>query len=144
VLKVELLKSYDAATTEAKLEASKNDFPGRLRQWQRLSGITLSNSTQASLTETRNVRHEIVHSGRRLSHAERGLAQRLTDMGRWTYNKIENDTAKRDLREKNNVVRAILRPTLAFRFPVELTAEGFRVRSLRTDLGVPAEDLEQE
>jgi hypothetical protein len=134
VLRLELLKSFDAATTEAKLEASKNDFPGRLRQWQKLSGITLSDSTQASLAETRSIRHEIVHSGRRLSHEERGLAQRLTDMGRWTYNKIENDSVKRDLREKNNVVRAILRPTLAFRFPVGLTPEGFQVRSLRSEL----------
>jgi hypothetical protein len=134
VLRNELMKLYDSATVDQRLEASKNDFPGRFRQWQSLSGITLKDSRQRSIETTRQLRHEIVHQGRRLTHEDRLLAQELTDKGRWTFNHIENDPVRRDLREKNNVVRSLLRPTLAFRFPVMNTSEGLRVASLRSVL----------
>jgi len=130
-LRVELLKSLDPATVDDRLEKSKTDFPGRLRQWQKLSGVTLSDPTLKSIDEIREMRHRIVHSGRRLSHADRGLAQRLTDQGRWSYNKIEDDPVRRDLREKNNVVRSIPRPTLSLRFPVMKTDFGYQVKSFR-------------
>jgi hypothetical protein len=82
VLKVELSQQYDPNTVEAKLNASKTDFPGRLRQWQKLSGVALPEGIIRSIEETRTLRHEVVHEGRRLTYAERGLAQRLTDSGR--------------------------------------------------------------
>jgi hypothetical protein len=130
-LRAELLKTLPPATVETRLEKGRNDFPGRLRQWQKLSGVTLPTGILKSIEETRALRHEIVHAGRRLSFAERGLAQRLTDQGRWAYNHIERDPARRDLRESNNVPRAIPRPTLAFRFPVVKSDDGLIVQSLR-------------
>jgi hypothetical protein len=51
------------------------------------------------------------------------------------FNHIERDPTRRNLRENNNTVRAIARPTLAFRFPVEDTSDGFIVKSLREELG---------
>jgi hypothetical protein len=139
VLRIELLKSFDELTVAAKLDASKTDFPGRLRQWKKLSGATLSRRLEAELDATRSLRHEIVHQGRRLSFVDRHLAQRSVDTGRWIFNHIERDESRRDLREKNNTVRAIARPTLALRFPVVESADGFVVRSFRTGLPLPTE-----
>ncbi len=48
---------------------------------------------------TRVIRHEIVHRGRRLSHQDRGRAQRAVDTGRWLYNKIEGNTQRARLRD---------------------------------------------
>ena len=138
VLRVELRKTLDAPTVDAKLDASKTDFPGRLRQWKKLSGAVLSTQLERELDETRLLRHQIVHQGRRLSFDDRERAQRCVDTGRWIFNHIERDDARRDLREKRNTVRAIARPTLALRFPVEETAEGFVVKSFRSVFSPPA------
>jgi hypothetical protein len=138
VLRIELLSRFDPPTVDTKLDASKNDFPGRFRQWRRLSSTSFSpqleTELETELERTRTLRHEIVHQGRRLSFEERGVAQRSVDTGRWIFNHIQRDQARTDLREKNNTVRAIARPTLALRFPVEATAHGYRVRSLRETL----------
>lgn len=131
-LEVELGKRHDVATVAVKLEASKNDFPGRLRQWQKLSGVTLPGGLLATFEETRQLRHQIVHGGRRIPFRERGMAQRYVDSGRWLFNHIERNDRRRDLRERNNVVRSIARPTLALRFPVVETPDGFLVQSLRS------------
>jgi hypothetical protein len=132
VLEVELGKHYEAATVTAKLKASKNDFPGRLRQWQKLSGVKLPDGLLNAFESTRQLRHQIVHRGRRITFEERGTAQRHVDTGRWLCNHIERNDARRDLREKNNAVRAIARPTLALRFPVVETKDGFVVQSFRS------------
>lgn len=131
VLRNELSKRFDSTTVEQKLAASQNDYPGRYRQWKKLSGATIPENLENDFEQTRILRHEIVHRGRRIVYEERGIAQRCVDTGRWLFNHIEQDPARRDLRENNNVVRAIARPTLAFRFPVDETPEGFLVRSLR-------------
>jgi hypothetical protein len=135
VLRVELQKAYGASEVEVKLFASQNDFPGRYRQWKRLSGAEVSSQLEDNLEVTRTLRHEIVHKGRRITFEERGTAQRCVDTGRWMFNHIERDPTRRNLRENNNTVRAIARPTLAFRFPVEDTSDGFIVKSLREELG---------
>jgi hypothetical protein len=132
VLEAELSKRHDTATVAAKLDASKNNFPGRLRQWQKLSGVKLPEGLVKAFESTRQLRHQIVHRGRRITFEERGTAQRCVDTGRWLFNDIERNDARRDLREKNNAVRAIARPTLALRFPVVETPDGFVVQSLRT------------
>jgi hypothetical protein len=134
VLRDELGKLHDSATVDRKLEASKTDFLGRLRQWQKLSGVSLSEGLIDTLGETRSLRHEIVHRGRRLSFEERGLAQRLVDSGRWTFNRIERDPIRQKLRETNNGPRSIARPTMAIRYPVNETPTGFRVRSFRSEI----------
>jgi hypothetical protein len=133
VLRNELSKRFDSTTVEEKLAASQNDYPGRYRQWKKLSGATIPINLENDFERTRILRHEIVHRGRRIVHEERVIAQRCVDTGRWFFNHIEQDPARRDLREKNNLVRAIARPTFAFRFPVDETPEGFVVRSLREE-----------
>jgi hypothetical protein len=132
VLEVELRKLHDAATVALKLDASKSDFPGRLRQWQKLSGVKLPDGTLRSFESTRQLRHQIVHRGQRLTFAERHTAQRCVDTGRWLFNYLERNDARRDLREKHNAVRAIARPTLALRFPVVETANGLVVQPIRS------------
>jgi hypothetical protein len=134
VLRQELLKQFDPATVEDRLLKSQNDFPGRLRQWQRLSGVKLNDSTNRAIDRLRTLRHEVVHRGRRLSYEERGLAQQCVDTGRWAFNAIQRDQTRTQLREFTNMtVRAIARPTLALRFPVTETPTGFQVRSLRSE-----------
>lgn len=133
VLRIELLKTFDSGTVDVKLDASKTDFPGRLRQWEKLLGVTLPTQLESELNRTRLLRHEIAHQGRRLSFEDRGYAQRSVDTGRWIFNHIERNQARTDLREKGNTVRAIARPTLATRFPVEATTDGYVVKPLRPD-----------
>lgn len=79
------------------------------------------------LEVTRSLRHDIVHRARRISAAERGVAQRCVDTGRWLFNFIEQKPARRDLREKGGVLRSVGRSALAPRFMVELTSDGARV-----------------
>lgn len=134
VLRLELLKCFDESTADEKLRKSQTDFPGRLRQWQKLSGVALPPAILKSVDRTRSLRHEIVHRGRRLSFEERGFAQQCVDTGRWAFNHIERNAERAQLREFTNMtVRAIARPTLALRFPVDQTNAGFRVRSLRSE-----------
>ena len=131
VLRVELLKLHDSTTVENKLSASQNDYPGRYRQWKKLSGVAMSERLEQNFERTRNLRHEIVHKGRRITFEERHIAQQCVDTGRWFFNRIEQQPKRSELREKNNTVRSLARPTLAFRFPVEETPGGFLIRSLR-------------
>jgi hypothetical protein len=135
VLRVELQKANSASEVETRLLASQNDFPGRFRQWKRLSGVEIPSQLEDSFEATRSLRHDIVHKGRQIAFEERGMAQKCVDTGRWLFNHIERNPIRRDLRENNNIVRAIARPTLAFRFPVEETENGFRVKSLREEFG---------
>jgi hypothetical protein len=118
---------HDAAEVERRLEASKNDFPGRLRQWLKLSNAAVSATLLSELDVTRSIRHEIVHSARRIGPSERGLAQRCVDTGRWLFNFIEQKPDRRDLRERGGTLRSVGRSALASRFPVALTADGPRV-----------------
>ena len=113
VLRSELAKLHDPELVEEKLAASSTDFPGRFRQWKKLSGVQIPSSSEKSLENSRQIRHEIVHRGRRITFSERGMAQKCVDTGRWMFNRIENDADRRDLREKKNTVRSIPRPTHA-------------------------------
>lgn len=132
VLRQELLGRYGEQEVNRRLQVSRTDFPGRLRQWEKLAGITLPDGLRGSIDATRELRHEIVHRGRRLQYADRGLAQRCVDTGRWAYNHIQRNDARTQLRDFSNAaVRSIPRPSLAMRFPVSQTQEGFAVRPLR-------------
>jgi hypothetical protein len=134
VLRLELLKSHDSITVERKLAANQNDYPGRYRQWKKLSGVAMDEGMEKSFERTRKLRHEIVHSGRRITFDERHVAQKCVDTGRWFFNRIEQQPKRSELREKNNTVRSLARPTLAFRFPVEETPDGFIVKPLRDEI----------
>jgi hypothetical protein len=100
VLRQELLKKHPLPDVEKRLKASENDFPGRLRQYQKLSHRKLSNGLAKELDVTRVLRHSIVHDGRRIPFNERGRAQKAVDTGRWIFNWLENRPARFDLREK--------------------------------------------
>lgn len=123
-LRQELLGLYDPAEVESRLHASRTDFPGRLRQWQKLSEKSLANALLEQLGETRALRHEIVHAGRRLTYIERGLGQRCVDTARWIYSAIEGDSARQALREKHFALRSIGRFALNMRFDAEITEDG--------------------
>lgn len=126
----ELKKKYDDAEAARRLEASKNDFPGRARQWLKLAKPTIGQDRFDRFEETRTIRHEIVHRGRRLTQPERGMAQRLVDTGRWLYNEIERKPERKRLREfdPNGVLRSVGRVEMTTSFPSAVESSGIRVR----------------
>jgi hypothetical protein len=99
-LRQELLKKHPLPDVEKRLKASENDFPGRLRQYQKLSGRKLSDALTKELDMTRALRHSIVHDGKRIPFNERGRAQKAVDTGRWIFDWLENQPARFDVREK--------------------------------------------
>jgi hypothetical protein len=106
-LRQELLKKHPMEDPEKRLKKTENDFPGRLRQYQKLCHRRLSDQLEKELDMTRTLRHSIVHSGKRISHGERGQAQRSVDTGRWIFNWLENQPARRDVREKKIGMRSL-------------------------------------
>jgi len=100
VLREELLKIHPAAEVEEKLRASENDFPGRLRQYQKLSNRKLSIALEKELETTRAIRHSIVHNAYRISFGRQGQARKSVDTGRWVFNWLENQPTRADAREK--------------------------------------------
>ena len=126
VLRQELLKRYPLPEVEARLEASKNDHPGRLRQYQNLSGRKLSDVLNKELETTRTLRHSIVHRGKRIVFSQRGQAQKSVDTGRWIFNWLENQPARRDLREKKIGMRSLGRYSSLYN--AEITSAGVTVR----------------
>ncbi len=124
---------HDDAEVQRRLTASTNDFPGRLRQWRKLSAVQVPEQLLVELEVTRSLRHDIVHRARRVSPAERGVAQRCVDSGRWLFNFIEQKPARRDLRERGGVLPSVGRSALAPRFPVETGSDGVRV--VQSDTG---------
>lgn len=122
VLRSELLKRYSEAEVEAKLHESRNDFPGRARQYEKLSGRQLDAILRQELEDTRSLRHEIVHRGLRISFQDRGRAQRSVDTGRWTFNWFENRPDRVRLRENRIGTRSIGRHLSLF--DAEITSEG--------------------
>jgi len=99
-LRQELLKKHSLPDVEKRLKASENDFPGRLRQYQKLSDRKLSDALAKELDITRALRHSIVHDGKRIPFNERGRAQKAVDTGRWIFDWLENQPARFDVREK--------------------------------------------
>jgi hypothetical protein len=99
-LRQELLKKHPLPVVEEKLKASESDFPGRLRQYQKLSHRKLNDALVKEFDITRTLRRSIVHRGKRIAFNERGQAQRSVDTGRWIFDWLENQPARRDVREK--------------------------------------------
>lgn len=127
-----LRNHHDEAEVQRRVTASMNDFPGRLRQWLKLTAVQVPEQLVDELEVTRSLRHDIVHRARRVSAAERGVAQRCVDTGRWLFNFIEQEPVRRDLRERRGVLRSVGRSALAPRFPVEVSSDGARVVQLDT------------
>jgi tetratricopeptide (TPR) repeat protein len=114
VLRQELLKIYPVAEVEEKLKDSENDFPGRRRQYQKLSGRKLSAEQEEDLESIRTLRHSIVHNAYRISLNERELAQRAVDTGRWIFNWLENQPTREDIRGKRIAKRSLGRRLMLF------------------------------
>ena len=128
-LRSELEKKFSPTEVDAKLEKSKTDYPGRYRQWKRLSGSAISATLEQTFDRTRLLRHEIVHAGLRLNFADRHLAQKSVDSGRWLYNDIEGLPDRVSIREKGTLKsagRVMIQP----RFPSEVSAQGITLGPL--------------
>lgn len=126
----ELKKNHDDAEAAERLARTDNDFPGRLAQWRKLANPAISQNECDSFEETRKIRHEIVHRGRRLVHNDRGRAQRAVDTGRWLYNKIEGNPDRARLRDRN-VLKSAGRVALAPRFSSTVTTHGIVLKPLK-------------
>jgi len=122
VLHDELRKRYSEAEVANRLQASRNDFPGRLRQYQKLSRRSISKENSQDLETTRTMRHSIVHEGTRISYAQRGRAQRSVDTGRWIFNWLENQPERAERREKNLSLRSLGRHYSIYE--AEITSDG--------------------
>ncbi len=131
-LQAELSKTHPPAEVESRLAASQNDYPGRYRQWKKLSGVLVPKGLEETFERTRTIRHEIVHRARRLGHDERGLAQMSVDTARWLFNKVENRPLREALRERPFVLRDVGRVALAPRFETVTGAHGIEVRQPAT------------
>ena len=134
----ELQKTFPLEEAEARAARTDNDFPGRLAQWRRLARPQISQQEFDEFDTTRQIRHEIVHKGRRLTHEERGLAQRAVDTGRWLYNKIEGNAARAKLRDYGTL-KSVGRAALAFRFPAVVNSSGISLIPLSEVRGDVAE-----
>jgi hypothetical protein len=122
VLRQELLKIYPAFEVDKKLEASEDDFPGRLRQYQKLSRRKLSAALEKELETTRNLRHSIVHNAYRIPFSQREQAKRCVDTGRWIFDWLENQPTRVDVREKRIAKRSLGRHFSLFN--AEITPTG--------------------
>jgi len=105
VLRKELLKIHSITEVEKKLKASENDFPGRLRQYQKLSGRKLS--LEKELETTRILRHSIVHDAYRIPFSQSAQTKSAIDTGRWIFDWLENQPARMDVREKHIAKRTL-------------------------------------
>lgn len=133
-LKEELLKIYDEAEALKRLEASKNDVPGRIRQWRKLSGKLIPGGLFDEFEHTRSVRHAIVHRAKRLTYGDRGHAQKMVDTGRWLYNHIEGKPERAKLRD-TNVLKSVGRVALTIRFPVAVENDALVLQPLNSSSG---------
>ena len=122
VLRQELLKIHPLAEAEKKLKASENDFPGRLRQYQKLSKRNFPVELERELETTRAIRHSIVHDAYRISFSRQGQAKRAVDTGRWIFNWLENQPTRADIREKRIGKRSL--GTYFSLFTTEITPTG--------------------
>jgi HEPN domain-containing protein len=107
------------------LRKSKDDFPGRLRQYEKLAKRSLPPELRAELERTRELRHAIVHRGHRVGFRNRGEAQRSVDTGRWIFNWLENRPERQQIRERH-IVKRLLGRHFAL-FDAEIGPEGIEV-----------------
>jgi hypothetical protein len=128
-LLLELQKKYPPGVAEEMIKKTENDFPGRFRQWAKLSKAPISEPMVASFSDTREIRHRIVHRGLRLTSNDRGRAQRAVDTGRWLYNLIEDRPDRVKVRE-TGVLKSVGRVTIAVRFASEVGANGITIGPL--------------
>jgi hypothetical protein len=128
-LREELEKLYPQTEVDTRLDKSKNDVPGRIRQLGKLSGRLLDAHLQSELDRTRSLRHKIVHDGYRVPYTDRGSAQRSVDTGRWIFNFFEDDPDRVKVRETRIALRSLGRSVTASIFHSEITQQGVVVHA---------------
>jgi hypothetical protein len=111
------------------LKKTRTNFPARLRKYEELSNRTLSNSLRGQLEVTRQLRHRIVHRGHRILPSERDQIQKCIDMGRWTFNWLENDPERQKVREGRIAFRSLGREMPYGMFRAKIVADGVVVES---------------
>jgi hypothetical protein len=138
VLRIGLSTTRSAAEVEEVLRATRNSFPRRLRQYERLRGESVPDVHRVELAQTRNTRHDIVHRGMRIEFGDRGRAQRAVDTGRWFFNWLQNDPVRTSVRERRLAFRSLGRRLGGF--PGSLTKGGpvIQVPSAIDEAGEPA------
>ena len=119
VLRSELVTRYGEPEASTRLKRSRSNFPERLRQYEKLSGRSFPDALKGDLETTRNMRHEIVHQARRIDFADKGKAHRAVNTGRWIFNWLENDEARKRLRETKLALRSIGRHISIFNARIE-------------------------
>jgi hypothetical protein len=127
VLSNELQREYGPEEAARRLKKTVNSAAARYRQWRELPHPLIGEQLLDEFEATRNIRHEIVHEGRRITLQDRGLAQRAVDTGRWLYNKIEAKPERARLRDYG-VLKHVGRVALAHRFPATVEADGITIR----------------
>lgn len=127
-LEAELSAKYPAQEVARQLKLSRNNFPGRLQQYQVLSGRVMPGALGAELVKVRELRHSIVHRGRSLTFEERGLANRTVDFSRFIFQWLENDEPQRKRRERLLVKRQVGMHFAVF--GTEITPQGVVVKGI--------------
>jgi hypothetical protein len=135
-----LEQKYGAPEATERLEKSRGDFPGRVRQWLKLAKPSVGQDRFDRFEETRDLRHQIVHEGRRLGESDRGKAQRMVDTGRWLYNEIEQQPERKQLREfaKGAVLRSLGRSEMTLKFPASVVDRKIVLRPFAPRTSEPA------
>lgn len=106
------------------IKDTRVNFYSRIQKYTQLSGRVFPDFQQKILDQTRKLRHRIVHTGYRISPAERGLAQKYVDCGRWMFNWFENDAERCNVRERQIVLRSLGREMTYNIFKPQITPEG--------------------
>ena len=129
-LLAELQKSMTLEDSEKELKKTERYFQRRLTQLQKLLNVSYPKGLLDSFEETRKMRHDIVHKGRRLTIHDRGRAQRAIDSGRWLFNRIEENPARTQLREHAHTLRSAGRVAMEVRFPAIVGPKGITIGPL--------------
>jgi len=119
----ELVKRHGVAEAARRLRATENDFPGRLRDWRKLTNSKIGDGLFKEFEGTRAIRHDIVNLGRRLTFEDRELVLRAVDTGRWLYDLIEGRPDRIQLRE-SGALKSGGGVASSFRFPASVGPEG--------------------
>jgi hypothetical protein len=123
-----LVAQLGDVAAERFIESTKMKFPKRIEKYEELSGRKLPERLKKQFFETRELRHRIVHTGHRITSAERDAIQKSIDLGRWTFNWFENNPERKSAREQQVALRSLGREMPQGIFAAELLPEGIVVR----------------
>jgi hypothetical protein len=121
-----LLLGLSSSDVEKKLGKSRNRFPERLKEYEKLCGRILPTGSRKNLDDIRNLRHSIVHRASRIPFIDRFKAEKAVVTGRWLYNWFENDPSRASVREKNIATRSLGKNFT--RFDSEINSTGVAVK----------------